>query len=157
MAPIRIHLRASCLWQSLLLKVKIPSVCGKNLIKKEKPNRKAHWFLFIIGGKEFHTDSTHIRKKEPITQRQMCFPFPISSNFLGHHSAIWRVFHLKMISLSRTLGDAQRATLGTRPLAGSLSAHTQKDSQPPAATQEACVTSQVAPNLSVGDTVESSS
>ena len=48
------------LWQSFLLKVKIPFVCGKNLIKKEKPNRKAHWFLFIIGGKKFHTDSTHI-------------------------------------------------------------------------------------------------
>ena len=64
MALGHIHLKASCPWQSFLLKVKIPFVCGKKPHKKKKKERKAQlkarWFLFIIGGKEFHTDSAHI-------------------------------------------------------------------------------------------------
>lgn len=51
-------------------------------------------------------------KKEPITQRRMCFPFPMSANFLGHRSAIWRLLYWKMISLSRTLEGALPARLG---------------------------------------------
>lgn len=52
-ALVRILPRTSCCWQSFLLKLKIPFVCGKNLIKEEQPNRNAHWFLFIIGGRNF--------------------------------------------------------------------------------------------------------
>lgn len=35
-ALIHVSLETSCLWQLFLLKVKIPFVCGKNLIKTKK-------------------------------------------------------------------------------------------------------------------------
>lgn len=51
----------------------------------------------------------------------MCFPFPISVNFLGHRSAIWRLFHLKMIFLIKgvvrsSAGWTRRMPAGRTPL-----------------------------------------
>ena len=99
---------------------------GKNLIKKKK-ERKAQLKSTLVsiynwGEGISHRFSSYM-KKEPITQRRMCFPFPMSANFLGHHSAIWRLLHWKMISLSRTLEGALPARLGACLFWGPLSAH----------------------------------
>lgn len=98
---------------------------GKNLIKKKK-ERKAQLKSTLVsiynwGEGISHRFSSYM-KKEPITQRRMCFPFPMSANFLGHCSAIWRLLHWKMISLSRTLEEARPARLGACQSLGPLSA-----------------------------------
>ena len=123
MALGHIHRKASCPWQSFLLKVKIPFVCGKKPHKKKKKERKAQLKSTLVsiynwGEGISHRFSSYM-KKEPITQRRMCFPFPMSANFLGHCSAIWRLLHWKMISLSRTLEEARRV-LGASPWGPSL-------------------------------------
>lgn len=94
----------------------------------------------------------------------MCFPFPMSANFLGHHSAIWRLLHWKMISLSRTLEEARPTRLGACLSLGPLSAHTYKDRHPlthrsqtaTCHSRETCVPSQAAPNLRAEGTAGSS-
>ena len=133
-APGHIYLKASWPWQSFLLKVKIPFVCGKKPHKKKKKKRKAQPKSTLVsiynwGEGISHRFSSYM-KKEPITQRRMCFPFPMSANFLGHRSAIWRLLHWKMISLSRMLEEVWPARLGVSLFSGPLSAYMHKDSCP---------------------------
>lgn len=96
-ALIYVYQKTACLWPLFLLKVKIPLPKGKTSHKKMKsPTEKAHGFLFIIWGKEFHTDSTHIWKRTSYSEADV-FPFPISVNFFRLPLSYLEVVSLKYV------------------------------------------------------------